>query len=125
MLLQLALVRQQAIQHAIQPRVVDLAGFDAQQIVQRRGRKPALLDCQLAAWSTQPIDRQQRSHARPGHLGLVPGTIQDRLEENDPIPAAATTQDLKTLAKAARALQPHTTNQHPRHLWLAKMAVCY
>ena len=44
MTLQLRLVRQQPVQTAVQPRVVDLGVFDPQQIVQRRGRIPALLD---------------------------------------------------------------------------------
>lgn len=66
--LQLRLVRQYAIQTAIQARVVDLAFFDLQQIIQRRRRIPALLDRQFAARCAQPVDRQQRRHARPCHI---------------------------------------------------------
>src|SRR5271166_1748459 len=47
--LQLRLVRQNAVQAAIQARIVDLAFFDLQQIVQRGGWIPALLDSQFAA----------------------------------------------------------------------------
>jgi hypothetical protein len=48
--LQLRLVRQNAVQTAVQARVVDLAIFDLQQIVERRRGIPALFDRQFAAW---------------------------------------------------------------------------
>src|SRR5580704_18385289 len=79
---QLRLVRQNTVQTAVQARVIDLAIFDLQQIVQRGGRIPALLDSQFASRRAQTIDRQQRRHARPWHVdgfaidGLLEETIQ-------------------------------------------------
>ncbi len=76
--LQLCLVRQNAVQAAIQTRVVDLALVDLQKIVQGGCWIPALLNGQFAARCAQPIDRQQRRHARPGHIGRL---VIDRLFE--------------------------------------------
>ena len=56
--LQFRLVRQDAVQAAIQTRVVDLAVFDLQKIVQRGRRIPALLDGQLAARRAETVDCQ-------------------------------------------------------------------
>ena len=80
MLLQLCLVRQNPIQTAVQPRVVDLAFLDRQQIIQRRAGIPALFNPQLAARRTQPIDRQHRYYTRPGHIRRL--LIQARFEES-------------------------------------------
>jgi hypothetical protein len=52
---QLRLVRKNAVQAAIRSRVVDLAFFYLQQIVQRRRRIPALLDGKFAA--REPLRR--------------------------------------------------------------------
>jgi len=81
MLFQRSLVRQEAIQAAIQTRIVDLGRVDAQQIVQRGGGKPALFDGQLAARRAQTVDGQQRRHLRPRHVGIIPGPVQHRREE--------------------------------------------
>jgi hypothetical protein len=62
MLFQFRLLRQHTIQASVQPRVVDLAFLDMQDIAQRCGRIPPLLDRQLAARRTQPVDRQYRGH---------------------------------------------------------------
>ncbi len=71
MLFDLGLQWQETIEAAIQPRVVDLACFDVQQIVQRRGGIPVLFHGQLAARRTQPVDRQYRGDARPGYIGAI------------------------------------------------------
>src|SRR5205814_9601489 len=70
--LQFRLVRQDAIQTAVQTRVVDLPVLDPQQIVQRRPGIPTLFDRQLTAWRAQPVDRQDRKSTRlnSSHLGI-------------------------------------------------------
>ena len=85
--LQLRLVRQNAVQTAIQARIVDLAFFDLQQIVQRGGWIPALLDGQFAARRAQTIDRQQSRHARPGHVGgfAIDGLFEETIQF-EPLP---------------------------------------
>jgi hypothetical protein len=80
--LQLRLVRQHAVQTAVETRVVDLAFFDPQQIVECGGWIPALLDGQFAARRAQPIDRQQRGHARPRHIGgfAIDGLLEEAIQ---------------------------------------------
>jgi len=56
--LQLRLVWQNAVQATIQACIVNFALFDFQQIVQRGGWIPALLDGQFAAWCTKAVDGQ-------------------------------------------------------------------
>ena len=60
---QLRLLRQDTVQAPIQPRVVKLAFFDGEQVIQRCRGIPALFNSQLAAWRAQPVDCQQRGHA--------------------------------------------------------------
>lgn len=55
MLFQPGLLRQNAIQTAIQACVVDLAFFDVQHIAQGRSRIPALFHRQFAAGRAQPV----------------------------------------------------------------------
>jgi hypothetical protein len=116
MLLQFRLVRQQAVQTAIEAGVVDLVRIDPQQIVQRRRGKPALLDGQFAARSAQPVDGQHSRHLRPGHIGLVSGPVQQRREQAVQLQLPPQLQTQKTLAEAPRTFQPHAIDEHLRHL---------
>ena len=83
--LQLRFVRQNAVQTAVETRVVDLAIFDPQQIVERGGWIPALLDGQFAAGRAEAIDRQQSRHARPRHIGglIVHGLLEETWMDMD------------------------------------------
>ena len=71
MSLQLGLVRQNPVQTAVQTRVIDLAFFDLQQIIERCCWIPPLLNRQFAAGRAQPVDRQHSGHARPRHIGRI------------------------------------------------------
>jgi len=107
-------VRQNAVQATVQTRVVDLAFFDLQQIVQRRRRIPALLDGQFAAWRTQTIDRQQSRHARPRHIGrLVIHRLFEESVQSQPLPQL---DPQIAGAELARSLQSHFIQQYARHL---------
>ena len=111
---QLRLVRQNPVQTAVQARVVDLALFDLQQIVQRGGRIPALLDSQFAARRAQTIDRQQRRHARPWHVdGFV---IDGWLEEAIQFETLPHFQSKEAGTELPRSLQTYFVQQHPRYL---------
>src|SRR5260370_7674335 len=105
MLLQFGLTWQETIQAAIQPRVVDLAFRDVQQIVQRCGWIPVLFDGQFATGSTQPVDRQHYDYAGPRNIGdllvqmsakklLQPQTLPSlppKLTNTKPTPTSTTT----------------------------------
>ena len=80
--LQLRLVRQNAIQTAVQARVVDLPVLDPQQIVEGGGWIPALLDGQFTARRAETIDRQQSRHARPRHVGgfVIDGLFKEPIQ---------------------------------------------
>src|SRR5581483_5817241 len=114
MLLQLRFVRQNPVQATVQPRVVDLAFFNPQQIIQRSGWIPALFNRQFAARRAQPVDRQHRRYSRPRHVCLM---LIHRLPEK-----AVQTQTLPqfqtepTGTELPRPLQSHFVQQHPRHL---------
>src|SRR5579875_2197267 len=56
MLLQFRLVRQQAVEAAVQSGVIDRTRPNAQQIIQRGGRIPVLLDPQFARGGAQPVN---------------------------------------------------------------------
>ena len=62
--LHLRLVRQNAVETAVQARVVDFAFVDLQQIVKRSRGIPTLLDGQFASRRAETIDRQQGRYAR-------------------------------------------------------------
>ena len=109
MLLDLSLPWQETIQTAIQPRVVDLAFRDMQQIVQCCGRIPVLLDGQFAAWSTQPVDRQHRCHAGPGNIGdLLVQMSGKKLLQPQLLPQL---QSKIAIAKSARAFDANLLHQ--------------
>ena len=112
--LQLRLVWQHPVQATVQPRVVDLAFFDSQQIIQSRGRVPALFNRQLTAWRAQPVDRQHRGNPRPGHISLmlVDGLFEEAIQFQT-LPKFQTEPDGSELP---RPLQTHLVQQHPRHL---------
>ena len=112
--LQLRLVRQNPVQTAVQPRVVDLAFFDLQQIIQRRRWIPALLDRQLAARRAQPVDGQHRRHTRPRHIRRI--VIHRLLEETIQRQALPQFPAQEAGAELARSLQPNSIHQHARHL---------
>ena len=65
MALQRRLVRQEVIEGAIQPAVVDRPVWNVQQIVERRRRIPPLFNRQLAPGRAEPVDREDRDDARP------------------------------------------------------------
>src|SRR3954452_13906369 len=67
MLLQFRFVRQNAVQAAVEPCVIDLAVFDPQQVVQCCRWIPSLLNRQFAAWRAQAIDRQHSGYATRDH----------------------------------------------------------
>ena len=112
--LQFRLVRQDAIQTAVQTRVVDLAFFDPQQIVQRRRRIPALFNGQFAARRAQPVDRQQRRHARPGHIGHI--VVHRLCKETIQFQASPQFQPQIAGAELSRPCQAHPVDQDPCHL---------
>jgi len=112
--LQFRLVRQNAVQAAIQARIVDLAFFDLQQIVQHRGRIPALFNGQFAARRTETIDRQQRSHARPWHIGRF--VIDSLFEETIQFEALPQIQPQKTGTELPGPFQSDFVQQHASHL---------
>src|SRR6266699_2685333 len=113
MLLQLRLVRQNPVQASVQPRVVDLAFFDTQQIIQRGGWIPALFDRQFAARCAQPVNRQHGSHPRPRHVGLV--LIHRIFKESLQPQALPKFQTEPARAELPRPLQSHLVQQHTRH----------
>src|SRR4051812_4696155 len=103
--LQFRLVWQNPVQAAVQPGVVDLAFFDAQQIIECCGWIPALLDRQLAARRTQTVNRQHCRHTRPRHVGLL--IIQDVLEEPVQLQTFPELQTEPATAELSGALQAH------------------
>jgi len=74
--LKAGLVRDQPVQAPIEPRVVDLARLDVQQIIQRSAGVPAFFNGQLTAWRAQAVDRQQRRDPRPRHVGRILQPVQ-------------------------------------------------
>ena len=108
--LQLRLVGQNAIQTAIPARIVDLAFFDLQQILERRGWVPALLDGQFAARRAETMDRQQGCHARPRHIGGL--LIEAPFEEAIQFQALPQFQSEKARADLPSSFQPHFVQQH-------------
>ena len=63
-------LRQQVIQHAIQPAVIDGAVGRMSQIIESRRRVPACFGRQLAPRRAQPVDGENRGDARPRHIGV-------------------------------------------------------
>jgi hypothetical protein len=111
-------VRQNSIQAAVQARVVDLAVFDPQQIVQRRRWIPALFNPQFAAWSAQSVDRQQRRHTRPRHIGrIVIHRLFEKAIQFQPPPQF---QPQIAGAELARPFQTHPVDQHACHLRISR-----
>ncbi len=71
MLLELPLVREQPIEGAVQPIVVDQRGGQREQVFQRGAAVPVLGDVQFARRLAQAGQHQHRRHGRPRH-GLPP-----------------------------------------------------
>jgi hypothetical protein len=85
--LQRRLVRQQAVERAVQPIVVDGFGRHAQQIAQRRAAIPILGDVQLARRLAQPGNHQDRRHRRPRHpLAAARQRLATQLVERQGLP---------------------------------------
>jgi len=82
MSLQFRLVRQNAIQTTIQARIVDLAFFDPQQVIQRRRRIPALFDWRAGLRASSNI-REDGSHVPGPHPGLVPFAGEGAASDGD------------------------------------------
>jgi len=59
------LVREQAIERAIEPVLVDLLVAELQQVAKRRAATPVLGNVQLARRLAQPGRHQHRRHLRP------------------------------------------------------------
>ena len=94
------LVRQQPIQRAVEPVVVDLLGGQAQQILQRRAAVPVLGDVQLARRLAQPREHQHRGHRRPRHL--LPASRQQLLAQARRAAAPATASSPATRRRSER-----------------------
>ena len=60
------LVREQAIERAIEPFLVDLLVAKLQQVAKRRAAIPVLGNMKFAGWLAQPSRHQHRRHLRPG-----------------------------------------------------------
>ena len=102
------LVREQVIERAIEPILVDLLFAELQQIAKRRPAIPVLGNVQLARRLAQPSRHQHRRHLRPGdpflaHRKQPPA----QLFEPHPTPQGQRQVDIAKLARAlnANALQ--------------------
>ncbi len=114
MLFDLCLERQQAVQAAIQTRVVDLACFNMQQILQGGRRVPVLFYGQFAARIAQAIDREYCGYSRPRHIRVISVQVLDQeLVQLQPLPQL---QSQITVAEATRALHSYLLHQHARHI---------
>jgi hypothetical protein len=71
MRLQRLFVREQAIEPAIQPILVDLRIAELQQVAKRGAAIPVLGDVKLARGLAQTRRRQHRRHLRPGDAFLA------------------------------------------------------
>ena len=114
MLLQFRLMRQDSVQAAIQTRVVDLAFFDLQKIVQRGRRIPSLLDGQFATRRAETVDCQQRRNPRPGHIRRF--TINALLKETIQLKPSPQFKPEETGAERSCPFQAHLVHQNARHL---------
>ena len=83
MRLERGLVRQQPVEGAVQPVVVDLRARDLEQVLQRGAAVPVLGDMQLARRLAQAGEHQDRGHRRPGHR-LAPRRQQLRAQGVQP-----------------------------------------
>ena len=109
MALECGLLRQQVIQRAIEPGVIDRALGNMQQIVERRRRIPPLFNGQLASGRAESIDREDRGDARPRHVGG--DRIQPRLEELVQPQLPPERQAEQRGPQLPRPLQPDTVDQ--------------
>ena len=98
MRLQRSLVREQAIERAIEPVLVDLLVAELQQIAKRRAAIPILGDVQLARRLAEASRHQHRRHLRPGDSFLA-----------------------RRKQLLAQLLEPHSTPQGERQVDLAKL----
>ena len=124
--LQLLLVRQQAVQRAIQAIVVDRLGRHAQQVVQRRAAIPMLGDVQLARRLAQPGDHQDRRHRRPRHpLAAARQRLATQLVERQaPATAASPARHRRTAASDPGAPAPAAPSPARRRALASNRSYC-
>ena len=111
---QRGLVREQAIERAIEPILVDLLIAELQQIAKRRAAIPILGNVQLARRLAEPRRHQHRRHLRPGDA-LLAHRQQPlaQLLEPHPAPQRQRQVDIAELTRAldANALQANRHRQ--------------
>jgi hypothetical protein len=114
MRLQRRLVREQAIERAIEPILVDLFIAELQQIAKRRAAIPVLGNVQLARRLAEPSRHQHRRHLRPSDALLTRRKqLLAQLLEPHPTPQGERQVDLAKLTRAldANALQANGRRQ--------------
>ena len=104
------LVRQQLVQPAIQPRIVDLLQRHAQQILQRRVVIPALGQRQFARLGAKPTQRQHTGDLIPADV-LLPGR-QERLKQRVQAQPPPQRQPQVDASELAQPLHPHPGQVH-------------
>jgi len=118
MTLQFRPVRQDAVQVAVKTRVVDLAFFDLQMIVQRGRWIPALLDGQFAARRTETVDRRHRRYPRPGNIGpLAIDVLFEEIIQFKPLPQL---QSEKSGTEPTRPFQANLVHNYPRRIVIGR-----
>src|SRR5262249_34910634 len=98
------LVRQQPVQGAVEPVVVDLVVGDAQQVAQGGAAEPVLGDVQFAGRLAEAGQDQDGGHLGPGHV-LAPRP-QPAVEQGVQVQGLPQPPAQPDVAEAAAALQP-------------------
>ena len=117
MRLQRSLVREQAIERAIEPILVDLLFAKLQQIAKRRAAIPVLGNVQLARRLAQSSRHKHRRHLRPGDSFLA-RRKQSLAQFLEPHPAPQGERQVD-LAKLTRALDANALQANGRRQLLA------
>src|SRR5438445_8177008 len=105
MLLQRRLVRQQLIERAIEPVVIDLSSRNAEQIGQGAGLIAMLGEAQLAGGIAQASNHQSHGHCGPGYLlSTAWQKLFQTFEQTQPAEQFIAEP---CAAEAARTLHPH------------------
>jgi len=101
---QRVLVFAELIEGAVEPRVVDRRGVDAEQIVERGGLIPMLGHAQFRTLRAKAGDGEQGCDVRPGHRLAAGGQeCREQLVELEPVPER---EPQIAFAKIARAARP-------------------
>jgi len=99
------LVRQQSIQAAVEPLVVDCFNAYPEEILQRRGAVPALCHVQFAGWFAQSTNHQNRNDIGPLHR--FTSTRQQGREQFIELQRLPQLQSQPYRPNASRAFQAH------------------